>query len=74
MKNFVLPGGHQAVSTAHIVRCICRRAERWTSAYNETESVNPTILVYLNGLSDYFFILSRKIAFDLGIQEVPWKP
>lgn len=74
MKNFILPGGHQAVSAAHLARCVCRRAERWTSAFHETEEVDPLILKYLNRLSDYFFVLSRRISADLKVVEVPWKP
>ena len=74
LKNFILPGGHPAVSSAHMSRCICRRAERWTSAFNELEGVDPLILKYLNRLSDYFFMLSRKIGQDLKVDEIYWKP
>lgn len=74
MKNFILPGGHVAVSHCHVARCICRRAERATIALAETSPVQETIIVYLNRLSDCLFVLSRRISFDLGIEEIPWKP
>jgi cob(I)alamin adenosyltransferase len=70
----VLPGGHQSVSTAHVVRTVCRRAERLTIALNAHEKVDPVAIKYLNRLSDYFFVLSRKIAQELGSEEIAWKP
>jgi len=74
MKSFVLPGGHTTVSYCHIARCVCRRAERITDNLNEISHVEPIILKYLNRLSDYLFVLSRKISQDLHIVESPWKP
>lgn len=74
MKSFVLPGGHVAVSYCHVARCVCRRAERTVLQLNEKESVDELIYKYLNRLSDYLFVLSRKITHDLGVQETPWKP
>jgi cob(I)alamin adenosyltransferase len=74
MKNFVLPGGHIFSSYCHIARCVCRRAERLTIEISEQIEVNPTIIQYLNRLSDYLFVLSRKILIDLEIDERPWKP
>jgi cob(I)alamin adenosyltransferase len=74
MKFFVLPGGHQTVSFCHIARCVCRRAERITNNLNEVSPVDPLILKYLNRLSDYLFVLSRKLSLDLAISEHPWKP
>ena len=74
MKNFVLPGGHPSVSYCHITRCICRRAERLTIALNETEPVDPVVIQYLNRLSDYFFVLARKVALELDITETPLAP
>jgi cob(I)alamin adenosyltransferase len=72
MRNFVLPGGHPAVSHCHITRCVCRRAERTTIALAQSALVNELLIRYLNRLSDYFFVLSRKIAHDLQIVETPW--
>ncbi len=74
MKYFVLPGGHQANSFAHIARCVCRRAERLVTHLNESEPVDSLILIYLNRLSDYLFVLSRQITHDFGAEEIPWKP
>ena len=52
LKNFVLPGGHEAVSRAHIARCVCRRAERRVTSLSRESEVDSLILVYLNRLSD----------------------
>jgi cob(I)alamin adenosyltransferase len=75
MKAFILPGGHIAVSTAHIVRCVCRRAERsCVRMQQEQLFVEPLVIRYLNRLSDYFFVLSRCTAHLLQADEIPWKP
>lgn len=74
MKHFVLPGGHQAISFCHVARCVCRRAERATLKLAENEKVDDIIYKYLNRLSDYLFVLSRKLAHDLKVEETPWKP
>ena len=74
MKNFVLPGGNLAVSQSHVVRCICRRAERATIRLQSSSYVKRHHIKYLNRLSDFFFVLSRKLAQDLGAKETPWKP
>lgn len=74
MKNFVLPGGHQTVSFCHIARCVCRRGERIIVDLNQHEFVAELIISYVNRLSDYLFVLSRKITLDLGAIEQPWQP
>ena len=74
MKNFVLPGGHESVSFCHITRCICRRAERLTIALDEVEPVDIIVIQYLNRLSDYFFVLARKMVVELDVTETPWRP
>ncbi|MFN0032740.1 MAG: cob(I)yrinic acid a,c-diamide adenosyltransferase [Flavobacteriales bacterium] len=74
MKNFVLPGGHVAVSHTHIARCICRRAERCVTALNEDARQPEVTLRYLNRLSDYLFVLSRMITLEVGAEEKPWVP
>ena len=74
MRSFVLPGGHTAVSFAHITRTVCRRAERLVIALNETEPVDALVIVYLNRLSDYLFVLARKMSNELNVEEAPWKP
>jgi len=72
IKNFVLPGGSQEVALSHICRTICRRTERLCVELSETETIQNTILTYLNRLSDYFFMLSRKISFDYKVEEIVW--
>lgn len=73
LKNFILPGGHPSVSFAHIARCVCRRAERIVIALHEQQPVNTLLIVYLNRLSDYLFVLARKMTQDLGLEEHIWK-
>lgn len=73
LKNFILPGGHTTVSFCHIARCVCRRAERQVVALNTTAAVPEIIIRYLNRLSDYLFILARKLTIDTGSQEIIWK-
>lgn len=74
MTNFILPGGNQTVSFCHIARCVCRRTERLATTLNESEAINPAILEYLNRLSDYLFVLARKLSKDLSVKETPWIP
>lgn len=74
MKSFVLPGGHTIVSYCHIARCVCRRAERCAVHLSQNEKVEDIIIKYLNRLSDYLFVLSRKLSHDLQAEEIPWKP
>lgn len=74
LRNFILPSGHEQISRCHICRTVARRAERRVISLEQMEDVNPLIKKYLNRLSDYFFVLSRFLAFELGIQETIWKP
>lgn len=74
MQYFVLPGGNQAVSFCHIARTVCRRAERRILDLAEGAEVDVLILKYMNRLSDYLFMLSRKLAHDAGIEEHKWIP
>lgn len=75
MKSFILPGGHPVVSQLHIVRCVCRRAERCCVRLEiENEEVAPIILQYINRLSDYLFVLARYTGLQLQAPEIPWKP
>jgi cob(I)alamin adenosyltransferase len=74
MKHFVLPGGHTTISFCHVARCVCRRAERCVLRLNEQHPVAELIYKYLNRLSDYLFVLSRKFTHDLKAEETPWKP
>lgn len=72
MRSFVLPGGHPSVSFCHVTRTVCRRAERLVIALHHIEAVDLLIIQYLNRLSDYLFVLSRKMASDLKAEESPW--
>ncbi|KZS40362.1 cob(I)yrinic acid a c-diamide adenosyltransferase [Aquimarina aggregata] len=74
MTHFILPGGHQTVSFCHIARCVCRRAERLATALYELEPFEETTLQYLNRLSDYLFVLARKLSHDLKANEIQWIP
>ena len=74
MTHFIIPGGHQTVSFCHIARSVCRRAERLTSALHEIEPVNPLVLAYLNRLSDFLFVLARKLADVHEAIEIKWIP
>jgi cob(I)alamin adenosyltransferase len=74
MKSFVLPGGHPSVSFCHVARTVCRRAERLVIALNAQEKTDELIIKYLNRLSDYLFVLSRKMTAELKAEETPWKP
>ena len=74
LSNFLLPGGNNAVSYCHIARTVCRRAERRVYKLASEILVSDQVLKYLNRLSDYLYVLSRKIAQDTGAKEIPWKP
>lgn len=74
LKNFILPGGHPAISYAHVARTVCRRAERLMVALNATEPLDPLVLKFVNRLSDYFFTIARDAAHQLNIDETIWKP
>lgn len=74
MTHFILPGGHKTVSVCHICRCVCRRAERLATALYDLEPFDERILKYLNRLSDYLFVMARKLSFDLQVDEIKWIP
>lgn len=75
MKHFILPGGHPAVSTAHVARCVCRRAERvCVNMQQQDMYIEPIVIKYLNRLSDYLFVLGRYIGHQLQVAEIAWKP
>ena len=74
MTSFILPGGNTIVSYCHLARTVCRRCERIVIELSENDNVSPLIIQYLNRLSDYLFVLSRKLSSDLGVDEIPWNP
>ena len=74
LKHFVLPGGNTVVSYCHLARCVCRRAERLTFQLGEQSFVDEKMTVYMNRLSDYLFVLARKLNFDAKAEENIWVP
>lgn len=74
MKFFVLPGGHTTVSYCHVARTVCRRCERLVIELSTQTEVDELVIQYLNRLSDYLFVLSRKLTQDLNAEEIPWIP
>lgn len=74
ITHFILPGGHVIVSYCHIARTICRRTERKISFLYENKPENNLNLTYINRLSDYFFVLARKLSKDLKVKEIKWIP
>lgn len=73
LRSFILPGGSEESSRCHVARTVCRRAERKVIALSRTEGVDPSIVTYLNRLSDYLFISARYLNFLLGIEDIAWK-
>ncbi len=73
LGNFILPGGHPSVSLAHVCRTVCRRAERIIIHLAVDNPVDELIIRYFNRLSDYFFVLARKLALDNGVPDQVWK-
>lgn len=73
MTHFILPGGERASSFAHIARTVCRRAERRVLDVAAQYDVDERVIRYINRLSDYLFVLARKIAFDAGAEELKWE-
>lgn len=74
LRHFILPGGNDTVSHCHISRTVCRRAERMATALYEQEAFDEFLLKYLNRLSDYLFVLARKLGHEMGVQESQWIP
>lgn len=73
LNSFILPGGNTLVSFCHIARTICRRAERKATELSSESSVPEIIIKYLNRLSDFLFVLARRISADLSVEEIQWK-
>ena len=74
LNNFIIPGGNIYASYCHIARCVCRRTERAVLRLKQEENTPDILNKFLNRLSDYLFVLSRKMAHELGVEETPWKP
>ncbi|PST83332.1 ATP:cob(I)alamin adenosyltransferase [Pedobacter yulinensis] len=74
LRHFILPGGGTAAAFCHIARCVCRRAERLVIALSAESFVDQQVIIYLNRLSDYLFVLARKLCSDAGKEENKWIP
>ncbi len=74
IHSFIIPGGHPMVSLCHVIRTICRRAERLVVKLSMDYDVPEVVMEYLNRLSDYFFVLSRKLSADFKAVESRWPP
>ena len=72
-QGFVLPGGTKEAAQAHVCRTVCRRAERRIVALSEETQITPSVLQYVNRLSDYLFVLAKKINFNTGHSEIVWQ-
>jgi cob(I)alamin adenosyltransferase len=73
LSSFILPGGHPVVSYCHIARCVCRRAERHTIRLARSQAVEEKVIQYLNRLSDFLFVLARRLGKDFNATETHWK-
>ncbi len=73
LHAFIIPGGHQVVSSCHIVRSVCRRAERQVVKLSREQSIEPLIIIYLNRLSDFFFTLARYLGKRRDVAEWHWQ-
>ncbi len=72
LKNFLIPGGHPLVAQCHVARTVCRRVERIIVHLAREIEIDENMIIYINRLSDYLFVLARKTGYDLGIQEIIW--
>jgi cob(I)alamin adenosyltransferase len=73
LKSFVLPGGQGAAAWCHLARTVCRRAERDVVTLARTENINPQVVIYLNRLSDFLFVLARTLNRN-GEDDILWQP
>ncbi len=73
LTHFILPGGDIVVAQCHVARTVCRRAERRIIEFAELQPVQPEVVRYINRLSDFLFVLARKLGAERGVDESPWK-
>jgi cob(I)alamin adenosyltransferase len=73
LKNFILPGGEKSASYSHLARTVCRRAERRIVELAAHHPVEEMIVVYINRLSDFLFVVARKLNYDSGTEDVKWE-
>lgn len=74
IDKFTIPGGNALVSMCHVCRTVCRRAERAALRADQKYGVDPTALAWLNRLSDYFYVLGRRLTAHFGFEETLWIP
>jgi cob(I)alamin adenosyltransferase len=72
-QGFILPGGTKEAAQAHVCRTVCRRAERRIVTLSEMTEITPSVLQYVNRLSDYLFVLAKKINFNANHSEIIWQ-
>jgi len=72
LKNFILPGGSRGAAFCHLARTICRRAERVLVTLNKEELISPQIIIYINRLSDFLFVVARFINNQQNVADLPW--
>ena len=72
LKNFILPGGSHRAALLHLARTVCRRAERRLISLNKTADIDSQIMIYINRLSDYFFVLARYVNQKDKIKDILW--
>jgi len=72
LKQFILPGGCKPAAVAHLIRTVCRRAERALVALNEKLTIRDELLIYINRLSDFFFVLARYLNHINNTKDIPW--
>ena len=72
LRQFILAGGGNAGALLHVARTVCRRAERRVVHLSESVEVNPSVIEYLNRLSDFLFVLARVVNHREGKEEIPW--
>jgi cob(I)alamin adenosyltransferase len=73
LRNFILPGGGETASRLHVARAVCRRAERVLVDFSHDRPVPPTLITYLNRLSDWLFVQARHANHRAGIKDIPWE-
>jgi cob(I)alamin adenosyltransferase len=74
LENFLLPGGSPGAAQLHVARTVCRRAERLATSLARDEAIGPTVLPYLNRLSDALFVMARFENHERGVNEPIWEP
>ncbi len=74
LTNFTIPGGCKLNSMSHVCRTICRRAERRAIVVSESHPLDANVLIFLNRLSDYLYLLGRTLTAHCGVEEMLWKP